>query len=222
MKEKGTEDSSTEPATPKRTYKIEGEDERNVVLWICSHLLPDIVTSEKRKRMMNAPNDKKPKLFTWATVSDITFAILVCENYYYKWITLEQYTIDHKEEEHPHKGKIKGKYSKGNMLSGPEGQARYAEIRKRLVQIAEDKKLKEEYETAFTEKFCKEQPDFHKDAKPVSNKRSKVPQVVVIDEGEENAQKYTGQEFAMVMGVPMPELGDDGQFRPYQLHRDRL
>ena len=102
---------------------------------------------------MNAPNDEKPKLFTWATVSDITFAILVCKNYYYKWITLEQYVMDNKGAEHPHKGKIKGKYSKGNMLSGPEGQARYAEIRKRLVQIAEDKKLKEQYESAFTEKF---------------------------------------------------------------------
>ena len=135
------EEKTKKIETKNIAYELEETIERAIFRWVCCQLLPCVVHPKKMSMLKGTPFDKLPDFFHWATPSDVAFAILIFDNYNFKWSELEQYKFDFGEEmPEKHKRFYKGRYGNGNGLSGQEGLRRYKEILCRILHFMKDGK----------------------------------------------------------------------------------
>ena len=158
-------------------YELGKQTEEAILLYICCELLPCVVHPAKVNVIKNTVFKDLPDLFDWATVSDVAFAILIFENYFEKWWTLEQYSLDTgKEMLEKHKRLLKGKHGGGNGLSGSHGLKRYQEILWRVVHMLSSAQndWNNRFWKNFWEMFREERPDMELLEQKQSTKAAKT------------------------------------------------
>lgn len=131
------EPTSDEESTVDEEEFVFLDKEREVLEFVSIYMIPLIVSNEDRKRAER--NQKHIKLMEWATVSDVSFAILVMDNYYHKWRQMAQYELDHNKKAKMPSSEIRSllgvRFSSGNCLSSHMAQERLLEISKRVMDI---------------------------------------------------------------------------------------
>ena len=202
-------------------YVLETKTEEAILLYICCQLLPCVVHPTKVNVIKNTVFKDLPDLFEWATVSDIAFAILIFDNYFVKWWSLEQYSFDTgKEMLEKHKRLLKGRIGGGNGLSGSDGLKRYQEILWRVVHMlsSAQKDWNNRFWKNFWERFRDERHDMELLEQKQSTKAAKTSNDDdLVQEKDVVEQLWTEMLHGELSGgmPPLTNVGENSDDNPF-------